>query len=311
MSNSHPFTVISDVINNSYARAARGFQARDVKQYQRLAQTQAECGCDFLDVNIDATQKMMVSLDQMLEFLPALIPALQEATDLPLCFDNPAVEFHEAALPLYQRTERNKPILNSVAASRENLERMIALVGEYDTRVIVMASEKFTDNGGAPCTSAEDVYKTAKRHVEMLCETAGRTLDDIIIDPGLAPIAADTYGLVNMGLDAMRLIRADKDLAGVHISVGLTNFSFGVPKAIRVPLQQAYITLSLEAGLDTILGNPEADLSPLESDSQVLEVVRRALENGRPQDDESQEDAGFRQSETIMELYMETEQYDY
>ena len=302
----YPFTVISDVINNSYARAARGFQARDVEQYQHLAQTQEKCGAHFLDVNIDATQKLMVSLQEMLDFLPNLIPALQEATDLPLCFDNPAVAFHEKALSLYKRTENNKPILNSIAASRENLDRFIELVAEYDTRVIAMASEKFVESGGAPCTSATDVYQTAKRHVEMLCERAGRTPDDIIIDPGLAPIAADTYGLVNMGLDAMKRIRADEDLAGVHISVGLTNFSFGVPKAIRVPLQQAYITLSLEAGLDTILGNPEHDLTPLDPHSQTLEVVRRALENGRPQGEESQEDAGFRQAETIMELYMDT-----
>lgn len=302
--NNTPFTIISDVINNSYARAARGFQARDVEQYQHLAQTQEKCGAHFLDVNIDATQKMMVSLEEMLDFLPALIPALQEATDLPLCFDSPAVEFHEKALPLYKRTENNKPILNSVAASRENLDRFLELAEEYDTRIIAMASEKFIETGGAPCISAIDVYETTKLHVEMLREKSGRTTEDIIIDPGLAPIAADTYGLVNMGLDAMKMIRADEDLAGIHISVGLTNFSFGVPKEIRIPLQQAYIALSLEAGLDTILGNPEHDLTPLEPNSKTLEVVRRALENGRPQGDESQEDAGFRQAETIMELYM-------
>ncbi len=292
-------------MNNSFARSARGFQAKDVKQFQHLAELQTKLGADFLTLNIDATQKMMVSMQEMLNFLPELIPAIQEASDLPISFDNPAVEFQEVAFAHYRRTENNKPILNSLAASRTDLERMIELVAEYDLRVIVMASEKFTERGGAPCTTPQEVYDTTKRHVAVLLEKAGRTLDDIIIDPGLAPIAADTYGLVNMGLDAIRMIRADKDLAGVHISVGLTNFSFGVPKEIRESLERAYIALALEAGLDHILGNPEKDLTPLELDSDFLSIVKRALEAGRPGDGESQEDAGFNQAETIMELYME------
>jgi len=123
------------------------------------------------------------------------------------------------------------------------------------------------------------------------------------LDPGLAPISADTYGLVNIGLDAIRLIRQDGELEGVHVSVGLTNFSFGVPKHIREGLENAYVTLATEAGLDCILGNPEKDLQLLDPDDRSLQVVRRALADGRPAEGESQEEAGFRQSARIVELY--------
>ena len=145
--------------------------------------------------------------------------------------------------------------------------------------------------------------ETTKRFVEILHDKADRSNDEIIIDPGLAPISADTYGLVNMSLDAMRLIRSDPDLAGVHISVGLTNFSFGVPKEIREGLENAYITLALEAGLDFVLGNPEKHLRPLDEDSKYVTVVREALAAGRPQEGETQEEAGFRQSAKIMDLF--------
>ncbi len=303
MTATRPFTLIGELLNNSFARARDAFQRRDVKKYQELAKLQSDLGADFLTLNIDGTQTMRVRKPEMLDFLPDLVPALQEATNTPIAFDNPDVEFHVRALSVYKRGADNQPILNSLAASRENLDRMIELVAEHDTKVIVMASEKFAPGGGAQCLSAREVYETTKRFVEILHDKADRSNDEIIIDPGLAPISADTYGLVNMSLDAMRLIRSDPDLAGVHISVGLTNFSFGVPKEIREGLENAYITLALEAGLDFVLGNPEKHLRPLDEDSKYVTVVREALAAGRPQEGETQEEAGFRQSAKIMDLF--------
>jgi 5-methyltetrahydrofolate--homocysteine methyltransferase len=305
-----PFTLIGELMNNSFARAREAFARRDLAKYQQLARLQSDLGADFLTLNIDGTQSMRVRKEEMLSFLPELIPAIQEATNTPIAFDNPDVDFHAKALSVYRRGADNQPILNSLAASRGNLHRMIDLVGEYDTKVIIMASEKFADNssdgsggGGAQCLSAAEIYETTRRFADMVRSRAGRTNDDIIVDPGLAPIAADTYGLVNMSLDAMRLIRRDPDLAGIHISVGLTNFSFGVPRHIRQGLENAYITLAQEAGLDFILGNPEKDLRALEADSKYLAVVRAALAAGRPQRGETQEEAGFRQSAKIMDLF--------
>jgi 5-methyltetrahydrofolate corrinoid/iron sulfur protein methyltransferase len=298
-----PFTLIGELMNNSFARARDAFQNRDVTKFKQLAKLQSDLGAEFLTLNIDGTQSMRVRKPEMLDFLPDLVPALQEATNTPIAFDNPDVDFHVHALRLYKRNADNQPILNSVAASRERLDQMIELVADYDTKVIVMASEKFAPGGGAQCLNANEVYETTKRFVEILRERADRKNDDIIIDPGLAPISADTYGLVNMSLDAMRLIRADADLKGVHISVGLTNFSFGVPKEIREGLENAYITLALEAGLDFVLGNPEKHLHPLNEDSRYVQTVREALAAGRPQAGETQEEAGFRQSAKIMDLF--------
>src|SRR5438874_2042212 len=79
----------------------------------------------------------------------------------------------------------------------------------------------------------DDCSRAAKYFVELLVTKAGRRLDQIIIDPGLAPVGADTYGLVNIGLDAMRMIQADADLRGVHFIVGLSNFAWGTPKGVR------------------------------------------------------------------------------
>lgn len=298
-----PFKLIGELINNSFQRARHAWRDRDLASYQRLAKLQTDLGSDFLTINIDGTQKLTVKPQQMLDMVPDLIPAIQEVSNLPLAFDNPWIEFHRCCLKAYDRSKSGPPLFNSVAASRENLEEMYDLIAQYDTKVIVMASERFTEGGTAQCFTPEDVHLTVRVFVEVLRSRTGRTNDQIFVDPGLAPISADTYGLVNMGLDAMRLIRQDSDLDGIHISVGLTNFSFGVPKHIREGLENAYITLAIESGLDCILGNPEKDLHALEPDDRYLQVVRQALEDGRPEAGVSQEEAGFRQSARIMELY--------
>jgi cobalamin-dependent methionine synthase I len=302
-----PFKLIGELINSSFARAANAWKNRDLAAYQHLAKIQTELGADYLTLNIDGTQSMRVLPEEMYDFLPDLIPAIQEVTSVPLAFDNPSVEFHRRCLKIYDSEKSGRPIVNSVAASRHHLDEMLELVAEHDTMVIGMASEKFVGEenggGGAQCLSADDVYGAAQDLVHLLRQKAGRSNGQIILDPGLAPVGADTYGLVNMGLDAMKFIRANADLAGAHLSVGLTNFSFGMPKTIRENVESAYLTLATEAGLDFVLGNPEKKLHVLAQDDKHVKMIADALECGRPQDGESQEEAGFRQAAKIIEMF--------
>jgi len=297
--------IIGDLINNAYGRARAAFTDRNLKGYQALAKSQTDLGVDFLDVNIDGTRLIQVKLEEMLAFLPDLIPALQEVTRVPLCMDNPSVEFQKVALKHYDRKKSGAPILNSIAASREHLDEMIELVKHYDTLVVVMASEKFADGGSAQCLNPQDVYATAKHFAGVLRAKAGRKNEQIIFDTGLAPVGADTYGLVNIGLDAMRLIRKDPDLQGVHITCGLSNFAWGTPKDIRHELEKAYLAIGTDAGLDFAIANPEKSRGPLPADHPLVGKLREALAQGRPTEGESQEMAGFRQAEAVMKIWSE------
>jgi 5-methyltetrahydrofolate--homocysteine methyltransferase len=215
------------------------------------------------------------------------------------------------ALRYYDRKKSGAPILNSLAASREHLDEMVELVKHYDTLAVVMASETFAPGGTAQCLDPQDSYRAAKHFVELLVTKAGRRNDQIIIDPGLAPVGADTYGLVNIGLDAMRLISADPDLKGVHFVVGLSNFAWGTPKGAREELEKAYLTLGMEVGLDFALANPEKSPGPLPKDHPMVTKLREALDAGRPREGESNEVSGFRQAEAIMEICREGEAVDF
>ena len=106
------------MINNSYARARSAFTARDVKGYQNLAKIQADLGVQYLTLNLDGTARIQVKMEEMLAFLPDVIPAIQEVTNVPISFDNPSIKYHEVALKHYDRKKSGTPILNSIAASR-------------------------------------------------------------------------------------------------------------------------------------------------------------------------------------------------
>ena len=205
--------IIGELINNSYARARRAWRDRSLEGYRNLVKLQSNLGVDYLTVNLDGTQNVTVKLHEMLDFLPDLVPAIQEATSVPLAFDNPSVDFHRIALEHYDRSKSGAPILNSLAASREKLDEMIGLVRDHDTLVIVMASEKFEDGRGAQS-----------------------------------------------------------------------------------------LTLAEALGLDFVLGNPEKNPRPLDSNHPLVRELHNALEQGRCREGESQEDAGFRQAEAILEL---------
>ena len=301
--------IVGELMNNSYLRARNAFLGRDPKGYQELAKLQAALGAEYLTLNLDGTQRIQVRRQEMLDFLPDVIQAIQEGTNTPIAFDNPSVEYHKAALKHYDRAKSGPPILNSLAASREHLEEMIDLVKHYDTLAVVMASETFAPDGTAQCLTPEDSYRAAKYFVEVLVTRAGRRNDQIIIDPGLAPVGADTYGLVNIGLDAMRLISADPDLKGVHMIVGLSNFSWGTPKEIREDLEKAYLTLGMEVGLDFALANPEKTPGPLPEDHPMVANLRHALQQGRTLEESRLTPRGtvkLRPSWLFAELHRET-----
>ncbi|MEO6995088.1 MAG: dihydropteroate synthase, partial [Lacunisphaera sp.] len=93
--NPRPLNLIGELINNSYARARKAFTERSAADYAHLAKLQADLGVKYLTVNLDGTARIQVKMAEMLALLPDVIPAIQAATNVPLSFDNPAVEYHK------------------------------------------------------------------------------------------------------------------------------------------------------------------------------------------------------------------------
>ena len=67
----------------------------------------------------------------------------------------------------------------------------------------------------------------------------------------------------------------------------------------------------MEVGLDFALANPEKTPAPLPLSDPMVDQLKMALEQGRAINGESQEMAGFRQAEAIMEIYNNAEPSDF
>lgn len=304
-------SIIGDLINSAYGRARKAWRTRDLQGYQKLAISQVEWGSDFLDVNIDRTKSGDVKLEEMLEFLPELIPALQDITTAPLCFDNPSPDFQQIALENYNFNKSDAPIINSIAASRHQMDRFLELINEYKPYVLVVASEILTPNGDSrQCGSPQDIFDASRYFVDLLREKAAIPNNKIILDPGLPPVSADTQGIVNMGLDAMRMLRNEKDFEGIHFSVGLSNFSWGTPRHMRSDFERAYLSIASEYGLDMAIANPEHNPIPLPEGHEMIDSLRHALEQGRPHEGMTQEETGYLQAEAILAIVNEGNEED-
>jgi 5-methyltetrahydrofolate--homocysteine methyltransferase len=129
---------------------------------------------------------------------------------------------------------------------------------------ILMASERYEP--GAGCGSANRTAEETRETARMLLGEARRripgfTNDQAIIDPGISPIGSDCEGQLKRVLDTLALLQADPYFAGVHRSVGLSNFTVMLPSKksdgspVKGPLESAFLTLAMPLGLDMVIGS--------------------------------------------------------
>jgi len=192
-----------------------------------------------------------------------LVCKIQSVTAKPLSIDTPDPVLARAALEAYdpERADGRKPILNSVSPLRLDMFDLW-LVRPFVP--ILLASERFEP--GAACASANRTSEETWRAARALLEEAKRripgfTNDQAIVDPGISPLGTDCEGGLKRVLGTLALIRDDPFFAGVHASVGLSNFTVMLPSKradgspVKGPLESAFLTLAMPLGLDTIIGS--------------------------------------------------------
>jgi hypothetical protein len=197
-----------------------------------------------------------------------IITAIQEVVGTPLSFDFPSRKVQEICLAAYrpERAGGALPIVNSITEHRWDL---MELYGKYRFKVILMASERIEDGVARGNKTAEQIHGTARRAALRLKSEYGMALDDIFIDMSVSAIIADTEGLNRATVDAIRMIGADPELKGVHMMGGLSNIGQQLPpKAadgsdLKHCLENAFLTLTVPHGFDTVLGTPWRGYAPL------------------------------------------------
>ena len=200
---------------------------------------QVRAGANYLDLNVD---EISHKLDVQFRGIRWLVATTQSVSPLPLSVDSSNAEIIAEGLAEVDG-RAGRPIVNSVALERIDT---LDLVKEHDARVVVTAAGA----SGMPSDDAERVENVAE--VMESVRSKGVAIGDVFVDPLSFPISVDpTYG--NHFFDAVRKLR---EVYGneIHITGGLSNVSFGLPR--RKLINDTFIYMALEAGIDSGIIDP-------------------------------------------------------
>jgi cobalamin-dependent methionine synthase I len=245
-------TIIGESINDSVPSTHKLFDANDIPGLLELARTQDEKGAAFIDVNVGPRSP---------EFMADLVQKIQSVTAKPLSIDTPDPAIARAGLQAYDaaRAGGRKPVLNSISPLRTP---MFEIYREQPFMPILMSSERFERGAGCSNRTPEETRETARALLEEARQRIpGFTNDQAIIDPGIAPVGSDCEGQLKRVLESVALIHSDPFFAGVHMSVGLSNFTVMLPpkradgSPVKGPLESAFLTMAMPLGLDMIIGS--------------------------------------------------------
>lgn len=269
--------IIGERINPGFKSVKTLFDEEDLAGIAALAVKQAQAGAAFQNVNIGARALTDPA------FMVRVIESIQEVVRTPLSFDFPSRKVQQICLSSYraERADGQLPIVNSVTEQRWDL---MELYGLFKFKVILMASERMEDGVARSNKTSQQIYATARRAALRLKNEYGMPADHIFIDMSISAIIADTEGLNRNTLEAIRLIGADPDLQGVHMMGGLSNIGQQLPPRaadgsdLKHCLENAFLTLAVPDGFDTVLGTPWRGYAPLPQDHHVLKTYRLFLE---------------------------------
>ena len=262
-------TLIGESINDSVPSTHALFEANDLAGLRALAKAQSDLGAAYIDVNVGPRSPA---------YMAEMVRSVQNMTGKPLSIDSRDLATAKAGLEAYELSQ-GKPILNSISPLRLSMFELLAV---KPFRPILLASENLKDGAEMPCLTAEETYAAA----QLLLETAHRyslTNDDCIFDPGIAPIGTDTENNIHRLMGALRLMQADPAFAGVHVSVGLSNFTVMLPpkradgSPVKTPLASAFLTRAMPLGLDMIIGSAKLPYALLPEGHPALQCFDDCL----------------------------------
>jgi cobalamin-dependent methionine synthase I len=227
--------IIGEKINGTRKLVNKAVLERDADYICRLAVSQVEAGADVLDINAGT------STDRESDDMVWLINTVQGVIEKPLCLDSPNPDALLAGLS----ATRQIPIINSISAEEHRLKGVLPIVAHHGCRVLALALD------GSTISPTSEGRMTIIRRLINETRKAGVPDENVFIDPLVMSVATDSNACL-ITLATMRAVLVEFPKA--HLTAGLSNVSFGLPA--RTLLNRAFLTLALEAGLDSAIVDP-------------------------------------------------------
>jgi len=229
--------IIGEKINGTRKQVANAIANRNADYIRDLALRQFQSGSSYIDINAGGLPA------QEPENMAWLVEIIQEAVpDATLCLDSPN---HKALRTGIEKTAKT-PMINSLSGEQFRVDTVLPLACEFETELIVLP----LDDHGIPKTS-DGRLAILRRLVEMT-RNGGLADRKLYVDPLVMTISTgDQNG--NVTLETCRKIK--EEFPDAHLTCGLSNISFGMP--LRSLLNQAFLVLAIQAGMDSAIINPE------------------------------------------------------
>jgi 5-methyltetrahydrofolate corrinoid/iron sulfur protein methyltransferase len=242
-----------------------------------LIESQANDGADYLAVNVDAfgEDNPQTAVAMMREYVKLV---RQWSNGVPICLDSGSNDVLVAGLKEWYNTNEvvRQPLINSVKIY--TMEKFFPLKREYDYAFIglLMTEDKPTGPGGSH--SMEELYSLAKKIYAKAVGEYGFKPEEILFDSTVFPLAIDmpmemgVPGYTYRAFEAIKKIKSDPAMKGVHCSLGISNSVRDLPGR-RIGVCRAYVAKAMEYGLDAGIVNVAHHYGRVPADPDLVALV--------------------------------------
>ncbi len=227
---------------------------------------------DYIGINVDefGESSTETAIKQMKTYIELVHKYSSQSA---ICIDSGYIDvLTEGLKHCYSLNPAKPPLVNSVKLS--TMDVILPLRKDYDFSVIALLITENDDNSDP----VEKMYLAAKEIFAQAIK-AGFTADQIYYDTQTYPLAIDIpmspgqSSYCYNAFEAIKKIKADPQMQGVHFSLGLSNCARNLP-ARKVGICRAYLQVAMEAGLDAAIVNTEHKFGQRPADEQLVKLVK-------------------------------------
>jgi 5-methyltetrahydrofolate--homocysteine methyltransferase len=229
--------VIAERINATRKRIRKAILERDAGHVRREARKQLDAGGTYIDANAG------IEAEREPDDLCWLVQTIQSEIDAPCSLDSTNPDAIAAALAVHKGT----PLINSVTAEEGRHEVVLPMAAEHEAPVVALCLRR----EGMPMT-VDERLEGAEQIAERIT-AHGIPMDRVFFDPIIVAVATSPAGDAGrMAIETVRRLHATYPDA--HITCGLSNISFGLPK--RNVLNRNFLPMLMSVGLDSAIIDP-------------------------------------------------------
>jgi 5-methyltetrahydrofolate corrinoid/iron sulfur protein methyltransferase len=243
-----------------------------------LIRTQAAHGADYIEVNVDAFGETDPTLcERMMRDYVRLVR--RHGRGIPVCVDSGSPEILKAGLEAWYEGAPSAiapPLLNSVKPY--TMDEILPLRARHAFKFVGLLVDVQLKDAGGSYYGVDELHGMARTLYRAAVGKYGFKPGDIFFDSTVFPLAIDmpmtpgTPGYTYRTFETIRRIRKDREMRGVHCSLGITNAVRDLPGR-RTGVCRAYLALAQEYGLDAGIVNVLHDYGKRPPAAELVEFV--------------------------------------